>query len=137
MRVTIVGAGIDGLSTAWSLTRRGHQVTLLDQGPILNPLAASGDEHRLMRRAYGEADGYARLISEALEAWDEMWQDLGVSHYANRGVIAINQYPNDGGAASHASLTRGGYAFDSFTPEQAADAVRLAHPPMHAFGRAA
>jgi sarcosine oxidase len=121
MKVTIVGAGIAGLTTAWSLTKRGHTVTLLEQGPIPNPLSASGDEHRLMRRAYGTADGYARLITEALDAWDELWADLGISHYANRGVIAINQFPNDGGTSFATSLDRGGYAYDRFTPQQAAE----------------
>jgi sarcosine oxidase len=121
MKISVVGAGIAGLSTAWALTKRGHAVTLLDQGPILNPLSASGDQHRLMRRAYGDADGYARLITEALDAWDELWRDLGADHYANRGVIAINQYPNDGGASFHASLTRGGYRFDTLSPAEAAE----------------
>ena len=55
MRVIVVGAGIAGLSTAWSLVKRGHQVTLLEQGEIPNPLAASGDHHRIIRRAYGKA----------------------------------------------------------------------------------
>lgn len=120
MHVAIVGAGIAGLATAWSLTKRGYRVTLLDQGPILNPLAASGDQDRLMRRAYGAADGYARLIDEAHATWDEVWDDLGQSFYARRGVIAINQYPNDGGASFFDSLTRGGWAFDRHTPAEAA-----------------
>ena len=55
MKITIVGAGIAGLSTAWSLTKAGHSVTLIEQGPIPNPLAASGDHHRIIRRAYGNA----------------------------------------------------------------------------------
>jgi sarcosine oxidase len=121
MKVAIAGAGIDGLATAWALTKQGHQVTLLDQGPILNPMAASGDQHRLMRRAYGTADGYARLIDEALDAWDEVWEDLGQSFYANRGVIAINQYTNDGGTSFVQSMRRGGYPFDSLAPQEAAE----------------
>ena len=121
MRVAIVGAGIAGLATAWALTKRGQEVVLLDQGPILNPLAASGDQHRLMRRAYGTADGYARLIDEAQAAWDELWNDLGASHYARRGVIAVNQYPGDGGSSFHDSMARGGYAFDRYSPTEAAE----------------
>jgi sarcosine oxidase len=121
MKIVVVGAGIAGLSTAWSLVKRGHAVTLVEQGPVPNPLAASGDQHRLMRRAYGAADGYSRLITEALDAWDELWLDLGRSHYANRGVIAINQYPNDGGTAFTQSLDRGGHRYDSFSPREAAE----------------
>jgi sarcosine oxidase len=121
VQIIVVGAGIAGLSTAWSLVKRGHDVTLVEQGPIPNPLSASGDEHRLMRRAYGAADGYARLITEALDAWDELWADLGRSYYANRGVIAINQFTNDGGVAFRTSMDRGGYAYDTYTPAEAAE----------------
>ena len=121
MKSIVVGAGIAGLSTAWSLVKRGHDVTIVEQGPIPNPLSASGDEHRLMRRAYGTADGYSRLITEALAAWDELWADLGQSHYARRGVIAINQFTNDGGIAFRDSLDRGGYPYDIFSPAEAAE----------------
>ena len=121
MKVAIVGAGIAGLTTAWSLTKRGVDVTLFEQGPIPNPLSASGDQHRLMRRAYGDDDGYSRLITEALAAWDELWEDLGESHYAGRGVLAFNQFPNDGGSRFARSLTRGGFAFETWNPEEAAE----------------
>ena len=121
MNVIVIGAGIAGLTTAWSLVKRGHEVTILEQGPVPNPLSASGDQHRLMRRAYGSQDGYARLIDEALDAWDELWADLGESFYANRGVIAVNQFTNDGGCNFRTSMTRGGYAFDRFSPAAAAE----------------
>ena len=56
MNIIVVGAGIAGLSTAWALTKRGHNVTLLEQGAIPNPLAASGDHHRIIRRAYAKGE---------------------------------------------------------------------------------
>ena len=76
MKVIIVGGGIVGLSTAWALTKRGHAVTLIERGQIPNPMAASGDHHRIMRRAYSAASGYAPMITEAFEAWDSVWEDM-------------------------------------------------------------
>jgi len=46
-------------------------------------------------RAYGGADGYARTISEAFEAWDGMWRDLGRSHLAPTGVLCVSQKVGD------------------------------------------
>ena len=43
MRVIIAGAGIAGLCTAWQLVKRGHKVTVIEQGPIPNPVSASGE----------------------------------------------------------------------------------------------
>ena len=74
MRVTIVGGGIAGLSTAWSLVKRGHAVTLLERGPLPNPLAASGDHHRIIRRAYGQATGYGRADLRGLRG---LGRDVG------------------------------------------------------------
>jgi sarcosine oxidase/sarcosine oxidase subunit beta len=79
--VLIVGAGIVGLSTAWALWRRGFTVEVFEQGPIPNPKASSHDEHRIIRHAYGELEGYARLMPEAFRLWDVLWGDLGVSHF--------------------------------------------------------
>ena len=51
MNIIVVGAGIAGLSTAWSLVKAGHSVTLLEQGAsIPNPLAASGDPEAFTAR---------------------------------------------------------------------------------------
>ena len=33
MKVTVLGAGIIGISTAWHLQQRGHEVTVVDRQP--------------------------------------------------------------------------------------------------------
>ncbi|MEC5404070.1 FAD-dependent oxidoreductase [Paraburkholderia sp. MPAMCS5] len=119
MRVAIVGAGIAGLSTAWSLTKMGHEVTLIEQGSIPNSLAASSDGHRMIRRAYGDADGYAQTIPEAFDSWDMLWDDLGVSHYANCGVLGISQLAGDGAERFRIGLDRMGFDYERLNPQDA------------------
>lgn len=112
MNVIVVGAGIAGLSTAWSLTKRGHSVTLIEQGTIPNPLAASGDHHRIIRRAYGAATGYGNLITTAYEAWDEMWADLGTRHLDPRGFLCVSREPGDEAERYLEGLRAGGFPFE-------------------------
>lgn len=119
MKITIVGAGIAGLSSAWSLTKAGHAVTLIEQGPIPNPLAASGDHHRIIRRAYGAAGGYADAISEAYAAWDELWQDIGTSHLDPRGFICISREAGDEAEEYRKGLEQGGYPLELYEPAEA------------------
>uniref|UniRef100_E1THU6 FAD dependent oxidoreductase n=1 Tax=Burkholderia sp. (strain CCGE1003) TaxID=640512 RepID=E1THU6_BURSG len=120
MRVAIVGAGIDGLSTAWSLTKLGHDVTLIEQGPIPHALTASADRHRMIHRAYGDADGYAQAIGEAFDSWDMLWDDLGVSHYANCGVLGISQFAGDGAEQFRMGLDRLGIDYERLDSREAA-----------------
>ena len=120
MRAIVVGAGIAGLSTAWQLVKRGHEITLLEQGPVPNPLSASGDHHRIIRRAYGAATGYARAITEAYDAWDELWSDLGESHYDPRGFMCISREPGDEADRYLEGMLAGGYAIERFDGAEAA-----------------
>ena len=119
MNIIVVGAGIAGLSTAWSLVKAGHSVSIVEQGKIPNPLAASGDHHRIIRRAYGKAGGYARLITEAYAAWDELWADLGENHLDPRGFLCVSREEGDEAEIYREGLEEGGFPFDLFQPDEA------------------
>lgn len=94
-RIIIVGSGIVGLSVARSALKRGHEVTILEQGPAPNPRSASFDLHRMIRYQYGAAEGYTRMVTSAFDAWDRLWSDLGAEHFENSGSISVSLEPGD------------------------------------------
>jgi sarcosine oxidase len=120
MHVIVVGAGISGLCTAWSLVRRGHRVTLLERDAIPNPLGASGDHHRIIRRAYATAlHGYTRRMTDAFAAWGALWRDLGAEHIARVGFMGVVREPGDNADQYRDGLARDGYPFENLTRESA------------------
>jgi sarcosine oxidase len=94
-RILVVGAGIVGLSVARAALQRGHAVTLIDQGDVPNPNAASHDQHRMIRMHYGAAEGYTRMAGQSFAAWKTLWQEIGVRHFADCGALAISVSPAD------------------------------------------
>ncbi len=69
--VVIVGAGLSGAAAAWSLSRRGVPVVVLEQ---FAPGHRSGSSHgsaRIVRRAYRDAR-YVSLTGRAFELWREL-----------------------------------------------------------------
>jgi glycine/D-amino acid oxidase-like deaminating enzyme len=93
-KAVIVGAGINGLCTARGLVRRGWRVEIVERGPVPNPQAASWDRHRLIRPTYADP-ALARRIDAAYAAWDELWRDLGRSHYVERGTLTLSRAEGD------------------------------------------
>jgi sarcosine oxidase len=120
MKVIVVGAGISGLCTAWALAKKGVEVTLLEQGPIPNPLSASGDQHRIIRRAYGGQTGYQRRIGAAFDAWDALWDDLGAKHLIDTGFLIVSQTGRDEAVDYRQGLVDGGFPVEDFSPAEAA-----------------
>lgn len=89
MQTLIVGAGIMGLCTARAVARDGARVTVIEQGPIPNPLGSSVDQHRLIRHCYGTSRGYTRMVIDAYREWDQLWVELGERLYAQTGTLAV------------------------------------------------
>ena len=119
-KAVIVGAGVNGLATAWALVRRGWTVEVLDRGPIPNPEAASWDRHRLIRAQYAGFPGYAARLPAAFAAWERLWADLGRSHYVERGVLALSRLPGDWTDRARAAFDAGGVAYDLLEPAEVA-----------------
>ena len=125
MNVIVVGAGIAGLCTAWWLARTGYDVTVVEQAATIpNPLAASGDHHRIIRRAYRASTGYGELITEAYAAWGELWQDLGQTHLDPRGFLCISRKPGDEAEEYREGLEAGGFPFELHDAAAAPDHCR-------------
>ena len=106
MQVVVVGAGAAGMVAALRLSEKGCNVTLIEQGEIPHPRAASFDQHRIIRHLYPGQDGYAKLVDAALAAWERLWQKLGRSHLAETGVLSLSTQPGDWSDRGRRALER-------------------------------
>jgi sarcosine oxidase len=84
--VAVVGAGIVGLATAFSLVQRGANVTVYDRGLPGN--AQSGGDTRIFRHGHDDP----RLLAWARRsrrAWSRWEQHFGVEMISPGGVVAL------------------------------------------------
>jgi glycine/D-amino acid oxidase-like deaminating enzyme len=92
MHVVIVGAGTFGASLAWTLARRGEQVTLVDQFDPGDTRATSGGESRLIRCSHGSDPDYTATARRARTLWreleaesgEELMLEIGMAWFAER-----------------------------------------------------
>jgi glycine/D-amino acid oxidase-like deaminating enzyme len=91
MRMVVVGAGINGVTTALELTRRGHDAVLVGPGPLPHPLAASTDISKAVRAAYGADEDYTELAERAIRMWRQWDLELRNELYHEVGVLFMRQ----------------------------------------------
>lgn len=90
-KVIVIGAGINGVTAAIELRKRGHQVILVDPGPLPHPLAASTDISKAVRAAYGADEDYTELAERSIKLWRKWNEDFRVELYHQVGVMFVRR----------------------------------------------
>src|SRR6266853_1727379 len=102
-KVTVVGAGINGVTAAIELKKRGHDVDLVDPGPLPHPLAASTDISKAVRTSYGPDEIYAELADRSIPLWRQWNRQFGVQLYHEVGFLFLR----------HDAMKPGDFEYDS------------------------
>jgi monomeric sarcosine oxidase len=90
----VIGAGVFGAWTAWTLRRRGAKVLLVDAWGPAHSRASSGGETRLIRTEYGGDELYTRMAWESLAEWRALSQRHDDPIFHQVGALYI--YPETG-----------------------------------------
>lgn len=108
----ILGGGCFGLTAALELRARGWQVTLIDQGPLPHPDAASTDISKVVRMDYSQDEQHTAMGECSIQRWrewnarwgEELYQEVGFL-VMSRLSLQLNGFEHD----SHAFLTQRGH----------------------------
>ena len=94
----VIGAGLAGAATAWSLARRGHEVTLVERA---QPASRDGSSHgsaRIFRYVYADPF-YVRLVVAAKAGFDELERLSGHRLITPSGALDFGPERNAGDLA--------------------------------------
>ncbi|XP_033748628.1 peroxisomal sarcosine oxidase-like [Pecten maximus] len=87
----VVGAGIEGSSTAYNLAKNGQNTLLLEQFPLPHSRGSSHGQSRITRMAYGGADYYTEMMKEAYKLWEELEKGSGTTLYKKTGLLVVGK----------------------------------------------
>jgi sarcosine oxidase len=123
-RVAIVGAGIVGAATAWTLARRGVDVTVYEQFTPGHTRGSSHGRSRIWRLAYPDPN-WVRLAQEGLAGWRELERDAGEPLLVSAGLLELSA---DGAQSSRDALDAAGIRCEVLPPAELARRFGLTVP---------
>ncbi|KAH3693177.1 hypothetical protein DPMN_192579 [Dreissena polymorpha] len=110
--VIVVGAGIEGSSTAYHLAKSGNQTLLLEQFPLPHSRGSSHGQSRITRKAYGAKDFYTRMMFESFELTSELEKECGKQLFINCGTLVFGRPDNAYTLSTEKSLRRFRVSFE-------------------------
>src|SRR4029453_1496009 len=120
-KVIVVGAGINGVTAAIELKKRGHKVVLVDPGPLPHPLAASTDLSKAVRAAFGVDNDYTGLEERSIKLWLKWNEEFGIELYHETGVMFVRcreMKPGDFEYESFKTLQQRGHKIERMNSAQ-------------------
>jgi monomeric sarcosine oxidase len=89
-QVVIVGAGIIGLATAYSLLQQGlKNITVIEQAIVDHARASSHGVSRLLRFEYGPDTFYSDMVQLSLQRWQRLAQRTKRKLYTPTGLLVM------------------------------------------------
>mmetsp|Transcript_12135 Transcript_12135/g.18734 ORF Transcript_12135/g.18734 Transcript_12135/m.18734 type:complete len:819 (+) Transcript_12135:148-2604(+) len=83
----IIGGGLAGTATAFSLSEKGIKSTLLEQGSSLAPgTGSSNGDSRMYRKMYS-SEFFSKMQAQALERWDDVEKKSGTKLLQQNGLL--------------------------------------------------
>jgi glycine/D-amino acid oxidase-like deaminating enzyme len=136
-RVIVVGAGINGVTAAIELKKRGHNVVLLDPGPLPHPLAASTDISKAVRAAYGADEEYTDLAERSIKLWRDWNKEFDTELYHEVGVMFVRRRkmkPGDFEFESFNLLNKRGHTIERMDSARFRKRFPAWHPELYQDG---
>jgi sarcosine oxidase len=93
--VCVIGAGVFGAWTAWTLKQAGLSVALVDAYGAGHARSSSGGESRVIRVSYGGDPLYSPMAQASLAAWDALSQRQGLPILHRTGVLWFSPATDD------------------------------------------
>jgi sarcosine oxidase len=90
--VTVVGAGVMGCATAWALTERGADVTVVEQFDLDHERGSSHGRSRIVRLAYPDP-AWVRLAQESYAGWRQLERESGRELLQLHGLVELVSAP--------------------------------------------
>lgn len=115
-QIVIIGAGIVGLSTAFSLLRQSMgNVTIVEQNLVGHERAASHGMSRLLRFEYGADQFYTEMVQVSLQRWRKLEELTQRSLYTPTGVLVMDSSTDDFAKKSYDALHDLGYPSEALS----------------------